>query len=120
MAIYTLAEFDAYLRTEADETTAQLLLDLVTGLISEVNGLDYSEIGTVVSETVKSIALEAAARAYRNPEGLTSYTIDDYTARRDTSNAAPPGLYLTTDEISRLRGHAGIRRTRSVTLTLPS
>jgi hypothetical protein len=116
--IYTLDEFDAYLQATANETTATLLRELVTGLIEDIDGRDYSELATTATYTTKSIALEAAARAYRNPEGLTSYTIDDYTARRDTQNAAPPGLYLTDAEISQLR--PVVPRNRSVVLTLPS
>lgn len=117
MAIYTLAEFASYLQSDVDTATATLLLDLVTGLIEEVDGNDYST--ATPTSTVKAIALEAAARAYRNADGTSSVSeaIDDYSVtRRWEGAAAMLGLFLTSTEIARLRGLA---RTRSVVLQLP-
>lgn len=91
MALYTLDEFAAYMQSDAiNTTTATLLLDLVTGLVDELGTF------TAYPVSVKAVALEAAARAYRNPDGLTSETVDDWTGRRESA----AGVYLTESEIA--------------------
>ena len=91
--IAELTELASALQSDLDTATANLLLlDLAQGLITEVIG-DQNPWPT----TAKSIALTAAARAYRNPEG----------ARQDTVGAATQvyndplyrmGVYLTPEE----------------------
>lgn len=56
---------------------------------------------------VKAIALEAGARAARNPKGLQSWTraVDDASrTERYSEAAARTGVYLTDDELARLQG----------------
>lgn len=84
----------AYLRLPQDNATdiiaAGLITDLVNGVVEEVTGVLDPE-----PARVQAIRLEVAARAIRNPEGLTSETIDDYTWRAQPARA---GVYLTLDE----------------------
>lgn len=64
--IAELTELASALQTDLDTATANLLLlDLAQGLITEVIGTQNPW-----PSTAKAIALTAAARAYRNPEGL--------------------------------------------------
>lgn len=119
MALFTLEEFASYVQSDVDTATATLLRDLVTGLILDRTGVDYTV--TAATSTAKTVGLEAAARAYRNPEGTTSISeaIDDYsvTNRWEIPASAEVGLYLTAGEIARLRG---LPRARSVVLQQPA
>jgi hypothetical protein len=117
VAIYSLEEFASYVQSDVDTATASLLRDLVTGLIQAVDGNNYS--ATSPSATVKAVALEAAARSYRNPGGITSRSesIDDYSVTdRWEDTAKELGVFLTDREIARLRG---VPRNRSVVLQVP-
>lgn len=94
--IATLPEFASALQTDVDTATSQLLLlDLAQGLITE-------EIGEQDPwpVTAKAIALAAAGRAYRNPDGLKRVTVGG-TSRE--FNAEEMGVYLTDSEVSRLQ-----------------
>lgn len=90
-------ELASALQSDLDTATANLLLlDLAQGLITEVIG-DQNPWPT----TAKSIALTAAARAYRNPEGArqegvgaTNVLYNDPLYRM--------GVYLTPDERAEL------------------
>lgn len=99
MAIYTAEEFASYVQSDVDTATALLLRDLVTGLIDELADFD----GTYPA-TVKAIALTAAARAYTNPQGLTSETIGEYSYRRTGGS----GVYLTAEEKSAISAAGGV------------
>lgn len=117
MQVITTSQLAAYLRqpvTELDAAASSLYVELANGIVTEVTGeLDP------VPVRVRAIALEVAARAYRNPEGVTSETIDDYTWRRGESTSGA-GVYLTPDEyatLARLSGGTG--RVTSVRLMSP-
>lgn len=56
-----------------------------------------------VPAVYKAVALSAAARAYDNPTGLRSESIDDYSATRAGSDADLAGLTLTDAELAALR-----------------
>lgn len=91
--LYDLTEFAAYVQSDVDTATSTLLRSLVVGLIDEIGTFDPYPV------SVKAVALEAAARAYRNPDGLTSETIDDWTGRREAAS----GVYLTESEQATIR-----------------
>lgn len=70
VAIATLEELASQLQSDLDTATANLLLlDQAQGLVTEQIG-DQNPWPTIA----KSIALAAAARAYRNPEGTRQET----------------------------------------------
>lgn len=94
--IATLPEFASFLQTSVDNATSNLLLlDLAQGLIVEVIG-EQDPWPTVA----KSVALAAAGRPYRNPEGLKRATRGGAT---DEYNAEEMGVYLTDSEVKRLQ-----------------
>jgi hypothetical protein len=100
MAIITTADLASYLRdisVAADESAA-LYVDMANGLVEDVTGM-LDPIPT----RVKAITLEVAARAWRNPNGYSSETVDDYTYRRDADTRAA-GVYLTESERMELQG----------------
>jgi len=69
--IAELTELASALQCDLDTATANLLLlDLAQGLITEIIGEQNPW-----PKTAKSIALTAAARAYRNPEGTRTEAI---------------------------------------------
>ena len=95
------------------------------------NGLltDFFDDPTVTAETVPTsviaLALEVAARGWRNPQAYTSVTvgIDDYdkTVRREGKGVDRVGVYLTDDEKADLLDLKGVRRRRvgSIRLSVP-
>jgi hypothetical protein len=94
--IATLPELASALQSDLDTATANLLLlDLAQGLIEE-------EIGTrdPWPKTAKAIALAAAARSYRNPDGVKRRTVGSVTQE---FNAEEMGVYLTDQELRRLQ-----------------
>lgn len=56
----------------------------------------------VVPPVAKAVALSVAGRAYDNPTGLRSESIDDYSATRAGSDADLAGLTLTEAEVRAL------------------
>lgn len=101
--IFAPDDLASYLRLELDEAMASLS-ELANGIVMETIGT----LPDVVPVRLKALALEVAARAYRNPSGYSSETIDDYTYRlpADTRHA---GVYLTAAEraeIADLGGHS--------------
>ncbi len=96
--MFTLEELAAYLpETSSNPTRAALIRDLTLGLVYSV----FPEADADGSWVAKGIGLEVAARAYRNADGYSSETVDDYTYRRDADTRAA-GVYLTSDERARL------------------
>lgn len=77
--------------------TLELLRDLAEARIYAVLPQSIADASIVA----KGIALEVVARAYRNPGGYSSETVDDYTYRRDTATRSA-GVYLTADERAEL------------------
>lgn len=116
MDIITTADLASYLRdADLDATAAGLYVELANGLVTDITG----DLSAPFPARARAVALEAAARAYRNPEGATSETIDDYTFRRDGATSSG-GVYLTPSEMALLRGLAGggsaVRSVRLVTM----
>lgn len=90
--IFTLDELSAYVQADVSTTTGMLLRDLVTGLIDElVTDAPFD----IYPMSVKAVALTAAARAYANPQGISSITIGSYSESRDGKSI---GVYLTDGE----------------------
>lgn len=102
MEIITPNDLASYLRESELDPSADLLVDLANGIVSDVTG----DLVAPYPSRVRAITLEVAARAYRNPQGASSETIDDYTFRRDGDTAAG-GVYLTRAERSELSGAVG-------------
>lgn len=111
--IATLPEFASFLQIDLDTATANLLLlDLAQGLVAEVIG-DQSPWPT----SAKVVALAAAGRSYRNPEGLKQETVGGTTA---IYNAEEMGVYLTDSELARLVKWKNGGRARIGTVRLQS
>jgi hypothetical protein len=107
--VFTLDELASYLpEAAADEERATLLRDLTVGLIYTV----IPQADADASIVAKGIALEVAARAYRNVDGYSSETVDDYTYRRDAATRSP-GVYLTGEERALLRQLTATPRART-------
>lgn len=110
--MFTLDELASYLQVDSiTEATGTLLRDLTEGLILDVVGVAASN-----NPRVKPIALEVAARAYRNANGYASETVDDYTYRR-AAETAGAGVYLTESErvtLLAVRSGGATSRVRSV------
>lgn len=95
-ALYELASYLDVPEASLNEQRAGLLHDLTEGLILSVTGaLDP------VPLQVKAVAIEVAARAYRNPQGAVQESLDDYSYRRPEQTTAA-GVYLTDAEMARL------------------
>lgn len=95
VAIATLPEFASFLQTDVDTATANLLLlDLAQGLITDAIGAQNPW-----PSVAKAIALAAAGRSYRNPNGLRQETVGGTSSGY---NAEEMGVYLTASELERL------------------
>jgi hypothetical protein len=91
--IAELSELASFLQTDLDTATSNLLLlDLAQGLITEVIGVQNPW-----PSIAKSIALTAAARAYRNPDGTKQDTVGGTTQIYNDALYSM-GVYLTPDE----------------------
>jgi hypothetical protein len=108
--IITAGDLTAYpgAGNPTDEDAA-IWVTLVNGLVTEA----WKTPETPVPFWVKTIALETAARAARNPKGLASWTrsLDDGSrTERLPDAAARAGVYLTDVDRARLRGETRRRR----------
>jgi hypothetical protein len=111
--IATLPEFASFLQVDLDTATANLLLlDLAQGLITEVIGEQ-----SPWPVSAKAVALAAAGRSYRNPDGLKQETVGGTTA---IYNAEEMGVYLTDSEVGRLQQWANKGRGPMGTVRLTS
>lgn len=113
--LFTDDELAAYPGTAGiSPGTTALLRSLAEARIYAVLPQGIADASVIAS----GIALEVVARAYRNPGGYSSETVDDYTYRRETATRAA-GVYLTADEraeLAALNPAAPRPRVRSVRL----
>lgn len=109
MDIIIKDDLTSYLRQPGADV--DFTIELANGIVGEVIG-DL----TPIPFRVKAITLEVAARAYRNPGGYSSETIDDYTYRRD-AETRQAGVYLTDSERAELLGFSG--QVSQVVYTIP-
>ena len=114
--IITSGDLASYLRIDPTSADLDLLVELANGIVSEA----APAMVTPYSTRARAITLEVAARAYRNPEGYTSETVDDYTYRRDAGTGSA-GVYLTDSERAEIVGLSGVtvRRVGSIRVTSP-
>lgn len=117
MAIITTADLASYLRdsTLATDPNLGFVVDLANGLVEEVVGVPT---GTPPAR-VTAITLEVAARAWRNPQGYSSETIDDYTYRRD-ADTRRAGVYITDGERAELQAFDVVSNVYSIDLGTPA
>ncbi len=95
MPLITVPELASYLRdTFVSGAGADLIVELADGLVSEAVGV----VPVPVPTRIRAIAFEVAARAWRNPDGYLSESIDDYTFR----TAGQVGVHLTSGERAEL------------------
>lgn len=113
--MFTLEELAFYLPDTADNPDrAQLIQDLTFGRI-------YATIPQAIADAspvARAIALEVAARAYRNAQGYAREQVDDYSYQRPVTTQEA-GVYLTEGEraeLLRLAEVGGRKRVRSVRL----
>lgn len=116
--IITSADLASYLREpNPDSAAISLYVELANGIVTEAFP---GSVPSTAPTRLKAITLEVAARAYRNPNGYSSETVDDYTYRRDTDTRAA-GVYLTDGERAELTtiSGGGIRRAGTIPMTSP-
>lgn len=112
--LFTQDELASYLPDAAsDPDRAELLSELAMAVV-------YSEVPEETADSslvAKGVALEVTARAFRNVEGFTMESVDDYTYRRP-AQAQTAGVYLTPEERAALQklNPAPRARARSVKL----
>ena len=98
----------------ADTARAQAMLDDASALIRAEAGMTWD--GETVPDVVKTICLSAAKRAFLNPDGINSLSLDGNAATFATGS---PDVYLTKAEIRAVRTAAGrsVLWTQSTTRT---
>lgn len=104
-ALATQEDFEARLGSRvsgSDELRALSLLDDASDLVREVAGRSYlDDNGSLlaVPHTVMRVTVAAALRAFQNPGGFTSETLNGYTYQR-RDDAATSSVYLTETEVA--------------------
>lgn len=86
MALFTRDEFASYLQQDVDNSTTDVVLRMAGGWLMSATRL--AAFPTPTPDDLFGWALELAAIAYRNPDGLTSESIDDHTAQYDRARRA--------------------------------
>jgi hypothetical protein len=81
--LFTNADFASYLHVDVDNSTTDVCRRLASGWLLSSTGL--SDWTVPVGDDLFGWALELAAIAYRNPDGMATEVIDDYTATSDRS-----------------------------------
>jgi pyruvoyl-dependent arginine decarboxylase (PvlArgDC) len=118
--LLTVQDLASYLPESAENPDrAQFLIDLAEGLIYETIPAATAHNSTAAL----TIALEVAARAYRNAQGYASERIDDYSYQRPNATQAA-GVYLTQQERYQLLalatpGRSRVRSVRMQTASVP-
>jgi hypothetical protein len=107
------ADLEARFRplSAAEEVTAQALLDDAWAvLLTVIPDLEARmAAGTPSTSLVVSVASAMVLRVMRNPNGVRSWSVDDYSETRDNSIAAG-SLYVAPEEIRLLTGLASSAR----------
>jgi hypothetical protein len=79
--LFTLDEFASYIQQDVDTSTATVVRRVASGWLMSATGVNVWPVPT--PDDVWTWALELAAIAYRNPDGTSSETVDDYTHMAD-------------------------------------
>jgi hypothetical protein len=81
--LFTNADFASYLHEDVDNSSTVVCRRLASGWLRSSTGLpDWV---APVDDQLFGWALELAAIAYRNPDGLASASVDDYAQQWDRS-----------------------------------
>jgi hypothetical protein len=117
LALFTLAELDAWAQTTIDPGTGALVLELVTTAIRGIIGADRYDALTDLAP-LKLVALDVARRMIRNADGRrsTAHQIDDYseTVTYASETLQPPSL--TDADIDAIWVALGVRRGGAFTI----
>jgi hypothetical protein len=107
------ADIEARFRalTDAEETTAQALIDdawaVLLMMVPDIEARMTA--GSTSTEAVVFVMSAMVLRVLRNPNGVRSWSVDDYSETRDSSLAAG-SLYASPEEIRLLTGRASSTR----------
>lgn len=109
----------SYLQVDIPSGKAAFVLTLANGQVTDIVG----DIDPAPAR-VLAITAESAARAYRNPKGLASFTksVDDWSKTERWEAASRTGVYLTDEEKAELRGYrtdSTTTRRRSIQMSVP-
>jgi hypothetical protein len=103
--LFTRGELASYAQRDIDDSTADLLLILITTEIrGHVGATAYDAMSDADQLRFKGIALEAVKRALLNPDGVRqrSYAIDDYQESQTFATETFGGVELTESEQERI------------------
>lgn len=79
---------------------------------------DHDELELFLPDVISSVTLQAALRAFRNPDGFAQTTVGDVSVSYGASGGQG-GVYLTRDEKRQVRRAAGTLTADSVQLETP-
>jgi hypothetical protein len=97
--------------TPAEEITAQALLDdawaVLLMMVPDIE--DRMTAGTTSIEAAVFVVSSMVLRVLRNPNGVRTWSVDDYSETRDNSLSAG-SLYASADELALLTGRSSTAR----------
>jgi len=117
LELFTLEELNAYVQTAVPESTAYLVLDLVTTAIrTEVGASRYDALEDLAP--LKLIALDLARRMQRNADGRrsTSRSLDDWSTTVTYATETLQTPDLTDADIDAIWRALGVRRNGAFTI----
>ena len=88
---------------QPDDPRAGAVLSAASSVVRSYAGQSWTEPGATIPDVVSAVVVQVAARAWTNPDGLTSVTIDDGTRRWESGGS---GLRLTDSERDLLSEYA--------------
>lgn len=113
--LFAPADLATLIGSDVDTARATLLLELVTGHVTDAAG---GRVFDPVPPSVKAVALDVAVRAYDNPKGFASESLGAYSYSRDSASTRG-GVYLTPDEKRTIRRAAGRTGLGTIELVRP-
>lgn len=101
-----------------ERTVAQALIDDAWAIAQAQLPLLATEVasGQFPLGVVRAVLSAMVIRVLRNPEGVRTWAVDDYSQTRDASVAAGT-LYLSTDELTLMSASLGNRRPGAFSIT---
>lgn len=111
-ALATFSDFAARFGTDADATRVQAILLDASTVVRSAAGLTWVDEDNALSgvpDEAVTVTLWVAKRAYDNPDGYVSETLDGYSYR--AADGTLPGVYLTKSEAQMIRRAVGAAST---------
>jgi hypothetical protein len=102
---------------DSEEPYVQALLNDAWAIASsQIPALISLDVASPAADVVRAVLSAMVIRVLRNPEGVRTWSVDDYSQTRDAS-VAGGSLYLSAEELALIDGSLGRRRRGAFSIT---